>query len=57
MAAKLKCNLCERTLVKHCDHCAWYSCANKDCDAKRYDVEAGTLLHEDGTVERLGAAG
>jgi hypothetical protein len=57
MVAKLKCNLCERTLVKHCDHCAWWSCTNRECDAHRYDLDRGILLHASGTVEQLGATG
>lgn len=57
----LTCSLCQRDLAPHCRKdaptCDWLRCTNRACDARLYDVHRGILLHEDGAVERLGAAG
>lgn len=52
----LRCNLCERDLKPHCadEHCEWWTCSNRACEARTYDVARGILVHEDGQVERLG---
>lgn len=52
----LRCNLCERDLKPHCadEHCDWWTCSNRACEARTYDVARGILVHEDGQVERLG---
>ena len=52
----LSCNLCGRELKPHCgekNRCDWWTCSNTNCDAVRYDVRGGRLLHRDGSVERV----
>lgn len=55
----LTCSQCGRDLKPHCRPgaaCDWLRCTNRTCDARYFDVHRGILLHEDGQVERLGAA-
>lgn len=54
--AAFRCSLCERDVKPHCPEgrCDWWICTNRACDAERYDVRHGLLLHSDGSIERLG---
>lgn len=56
--AVLVCSQCGEEVMAHCAHekCGWLACCNRECDARFYDIGRGILLHNDGKVERLGAA-
>lgn len=51
MATQITCSLCDADLQKHCPHCAWWRCPNRECPADIYDVRRKTIRRTDGTVE------
>lgn len=61
MATRIECSQCQRDLKPHCPRgnnaCGWWTCTNHTCDAKRFDLSRGILVHTDGRSERLGATG
>lgn len=56
MATRITCSECRRDLKPHCradNPCGWWTCTNRTCTARLFDISRNVMIRRDNTLVRL----